>query len=56
MLHYRAVARTTYARVIDVLVCIIGLVGMVYTTTLTINSWVAGGTEKAPGYCDGRMP
>jgi proton-coupled amino acid transporter len=56
MLHYRAVARSTTARVVDVVVCIIGLVGMVYTTTLTVNSWVAGGTKKAPGYCDSRMP
>jgi len=54
MLHYRAVARTTYARTIDILLCIIGLIGMVYTTALTINQWVEGSTSKAPGYCDGK--
>jgi proton-coupled amino acid transporter len=54
MLHYRACARTTTARILDVLMCILGLIGMVYTTTLTVNSWVQGGAPKAPGYCDGR--
>ncbi|KAF1943404.1 amino acid transporter-like protein [Clathrospora elynae] len=54
MLHYRAVARTTYARVLDVLLCILGAVGMAYTTTLTVQSWVHGGAPKAPGYCDSR--
>jgi proton-coupled amino acid transporter len=56
MLHYRAVARTTTARVVDVFVGILGVVSMVYTTTLTINSWVQGGDVKAPGYCDKKMP
>jgi proton-coupled amino acid transporter len=54
ILHYRAVARTTYARILDVVLVIIGVVGMVYTTTLTINQWVQGSAPKAPGYCDGR--
>ena len=56
MLHYRAVARTTTARMLDILVGIVGLVSMVYTTSLTINSWVHGGDAKAPGYCDERSP
>jgi proton-coupled amino acid transporter len=54
MLHYRAVARTSSARLMDILLGIIGIVGMVYTTSLTINSWVHGGAPKAPGYCDSR--
>jgi proton-coupled amino acid transporter len=54
MLHYRAVAQSNYARVLDVVLCIIGMVGMVYTTTLTVNSWIGGSTPKAPGYCDSR--
>lgn len=54
MLHYRAVARTSHARVLDVLLGIIGIVGMVYTTSLTVNSWVAGSAPKTPGYCDSR--
>ena len=31
---------------------ILGFVGMVYTTTLTISSWINGGAPKPPGYCD----
>jgi proton-coupled amino acid transporter len=54
MLHYRAVAKTTRARLFDILLIIIGVVGMVYTTTLTIQQWVAGHASKDPGYCDGR--
>jgi proton-coupled amino acid transporter len=54
MLHYRAVARTTTARILDVLMCILGAIAMVYTTTLTVESWVKGGAPKAPGYCDKR--
>ncbi len=53
MLHYRAVARTTWARTLDVALVIVGLISMGYTTALTINSWVNGGAPKAPGYCDG---
>jgi len=54
MLHYRAVAKTTRARLFDVLLIVIGVVGMVYTTTLTIQQWVTGNATKDPGYCDGR--
>lgn len=54
LLHYRAVARSAYARGLDILICIVGAVGMVYTTTLTINGWIEGGAPKPPGYCDGR--
>lgn len=54
MLHYRAVARTSQARLMDILLGIIGIVGMVYTTALTINQWVHGGAPKTPGYCDSR--
>lgn len=36
----------------DVLLCIVGVVGMVYTTALTINQWIEGSAAKAPGYCD----
>ncbi|KAF1950401.1 amino acid transporter-like protein [Byssothecium circinans] len=56
MLHYRAVARTTTARAIDIAICVLGLVGMAYTTVLTVNSWVQGGAPKPPGYCDSRLP
>ncbi|KAF1995182.1 amino acid transporter-like protein [Amniculicola lignicola CBS 123094] len=53
MLHYKAVARSSTARVTDVLLCILGLVGMAYTTSLTVSNWVNSGPPKAPnGYCD----
>ncbi|KAF2702941.1 amino acid transporter-like protein [Pleomassaria siparia CBS 279.74] len=54
MLHYRAVARTTALRALDVALCVLGFVGMAYTTTLTVSSWVNGDAGKAPGYCDSR--
>jgi hypothetical protein len=54
LLHYRAVARTTRARVLDVFMCILGAVGMVYTTALTVQSWIDGGAPKMPGYCDSK--
>lgn len=52
MLHYRAVSRTFWQRFADVALCVIGLVMMLYTTALTINSWVGGDNSKPPGYCD----
>ncbi|KAH7401906.1 transmembrane amino acid transporter protein-domain-containing protein [Phaeosphaeria sp. MPI-PUGE-AT-0046c] len=54
LLHYRAVARTSRARLMDILLGIIGIVGMVYTTALTVNQWIQGSAPKAPGYCDSR--
>jgi solute carrier family 36 (proton-coupled amino acid transporter) len=52
MLHYRAIASSRLAKTSDILLCILGIVGMVYTTVLTISSWLHGGVVKSPGYCD----
>ncbi|EXJ96486.1 hypothetical protein A1O1_01612 [Capronia coronata CBS 617.96] len=52
MLHLRAVARKPWQRGLDYVVCIFGLVGCLYTTVLTVQQWAAGGSAKAPGYCD----
>jgi len=52
MLHYRAVATKHWQRISDVLLIILGFVGMGYTTVLTVQSWIAGNTVKSPGYCD----
>ncbi|KAF2200815.1 amino acid transporter-like protein, partial [Delitschia confertaspora ATCC 74209] len=52
MLHYKAVARGQAAKISDILLCILGFVGMAYTTALTVSSWVHGGKEATPGYCD----
>jgi solute carrier family 36 (proton-coupled amino acid transporter) len=52
MLHYRAMSTTRWQKIADVALIIFGGVGMVYTTALTVNSWVTGGNVKQPGYCD----
>lgn len=53
MLHYKGVAKTRFRKSADVLLCIFGLVVMVYTTSLTLMSWAAGDeAEKLPSYCD----
>ncbi|QDS67443.1 hypothetical protein FKW77_000451 [Venturia effusa] len=54
MLHYKAISRTWYSRFADVALIIFGFVVMVYTTSLTIQSWISGGEAKSPGYCDER--
>lgn len=53
MLHYKGVARTRFRKSADVLLCIFGLVVMVYTTALTVMSWVSGDAKPSlPSYCD----
>ena len=53
MLHYKGVAKNRFRKSADVLLCIFGLVVMVYTTALTIKSWVAGDAKPSlPSYCD----
>jgi proton-coupled amino acid transporter len=53
MLHYKAVAKTSFRRGCDVLLCIFGFVVMGYTTALTLKSWAGGDeTVKLPSYCD----
>jgi proton-coupled amino acid transporter len=54
MLHYKAISRHWYTRFADIALIIFGLIVMVYTTSLTIQSWVGGGEAKSPGYCDER--
>ncbi|QIX00247.1 hypothetical protein AMS68_005764 [Peltaster fructicola] len=54
MMHYRAAATKNWHKITDVLLVILGVVSMVYTTVLTINSWIAGDATKEPGYCDRR--
>ena len=53
MLHFKGVAKTRFRKSCDVLLCVFGLVVMVYTTSLTIMSWVSGAEEPhPPTYCD----
>jgi len=53
-MHYKVVSTRTWQRVADVVLVIIGFVGMGYTTALTIISWLHGEKTSSPGYCDGR--
>lgn len=53
LLHYKAVAEKTWQKIVDILLCLVGIVVMIYTTTLTAKSWADGGV-KPPGYCDDR--
>ena len=53
MLHFKAVAKSRFRKAADVVLCIFGLVVMVYTTSLTIKSWASGSAEPGlPSYCD----
>jgi proton-coupled amino acid transporter len=54
MLHYKAISRHWYSRVADVALIVFGFIVMVYTTSLTVKSWVGGGDVKPPSYCDER--
>ncbi|KAG6025961.1 hypothetical protein E4U41_001387 [Claviceps citrina] len=39
-LHYAGVARSIWTKGIDVLIMVLGLIAMVYTTTVTVTQWV----------------
>jgi proton-coupled amino acid transporter len=56
MLHYKAVAKTRRWKIADIALGIFGLVGMVYTTTLTIMNWATSTGQKSPGFCDKLKP
>ena len=52
LLHYKAVATSRLQRAGDIGLAIFGLIGMIYTTTLTISNW-AGSADapNPPGDC-----
>ena len=52
MLHFKAVANSQKQRIIDIALPVFGFVVMVYTTALTIKSWVSGSNSRPRGYCD----
>lgn len=52
VLHLKAIAHTRVQQLMDILLCVLGGVAMIYTTALTINSWASGSGGKEPGYCD----
>lgn len=51
-MHLKAIAHNRVQQLVDILLCVIGVAAMAYTTTLTLKSWAAGATGKEPGYCD----
>ncbi|KAI0408075.1 transmembrane amino acid transporter protein-domain-containing protein [Xylaria palmicola] len=52
MLHYKAVATTRRRKISDIVLCIFGVLAMVYATSLTVISWVSGPSKSPPAYCD----
>jgi proton-coupled amino acid transporter len=55
LLHYKSVARTRLSKAVDIFFVVFGTVVMVYTTTLTMKSWIKGASgNKPPSYCDHR--
>jgi proton-coupled amino acid transporter len=52
MLHYKAISKTRAQRIADVALVLFGIIGMCYTTVLTVQSWVTGPKKHQPGYCD----
>jgi proton-coupled amino acid transporter len=53
MLHYRAVAKNRWYKLADVALMVFGGIVMVYTTSLTVSSWISGDSAKPlPAYCD----
>jgi len=52
MLHYKAVAKTTVWRCVDIILGIFGFVAMAYTTSLTVMSWANGSAAPdGPDHC-----
>ena len=55
MLHYKTVSTKHWQKLADIVIMIFGTVAMVYTTVLTVKSWVSENTVKRPGYCDEKL-
>ncbi|KKY29048.1 putative amino acid permease [Phaeomoniella chlamydospora] len=52
MLHLKACASSRRQQIMDIALCIFGAIGCVYTTALTISTWINETGSKPPGYCD----
>jgi proton-coupled amino acid transporter len=53
MLHFRAVAKNRWYKFADIALMVFGLLVMIYTTSLTVSSWISGDSVKPlPAYCD----
>ncbi|KAI9729041.1 MAG: neutral amino acid transporter [Chrysothrix sp. TS-e1954] len=49
LIHYRGVAQSRWSKLVDIGLCCLGVVLMVYTTALTIMSWVGTVRDQGPG-------
>ncbi|KAK2748316.1 neutral amino acid transporter [Myotisia sp. PD_48] len=53
ILHYKAVANTRLQKFADIALAVFGVIGCIYTTTLTVQNWASGGSPPGlPDYCD----
>ena len=52
LMHYKVAATRRWQRPVNLLLVLFGFCMMIYTTALTVQSWVAGGRPKSPSYCD----
>ncbi|KAJ5895251.1 Amino acid transporter [Penicillium taxi] len=52
LLHLRACARSRRQVIADITLAIFGVIGCIYTTSLTIKNWIGGQVVVSPGYCD----
>lgn len=54
MLHLRACAQSRRQQIADIALACFGVIGCVYTTTLTIYNWINAQPDTTPGYCDSK--
>ncbi|KAJ5778233.1 hypothetical protein N7520_001479 [Penicillium odoratum] len=54
LLHLRACANTRRQVVADVGLAVLGVIGCIYTTSLTVQNWIGGSVAPSPGYCDSK--
>ncbi|KAF9115645.1 neutral amino acid transporter [Mortierella sp. AM989] len=47
MFHYKACAKTTKAKVLDIIMGVVGIIAMIFTLYITIRSWVAVASPDA---------
>ncbi|CAG8142716.1 unnamed protein product [Penicillium nalgiovense] len=52
LLHLRACARSKRQAIADVALAVFGAICCVYTTYLTLMSWMGPDVPQSPGYCD----
>jgi proton-coupled amino acid transporter len=52
LLHLRACARSKRQAIADVTLAVFGTICCIYTTFLTLKSWMGPEVPQSPGYCD----